>query len=622
MVLGDLTVQIGGFHDHWLRNGTDNPTLLMAAMQYYGYDFICLMDSAIEGADTVKKQVEEWLDGVAVYIGHEDMYGFGHMLNINNDYERDFNSLDYINEFKKAKSEKGFTALAHICYPKSFEHIVKKEGAIDYLIDNNLVDAIQLERPGDWKYVEHRAREGKKLPLVGGWDSHRIKDKKGLTNALYFKNANPDGHLDSAPKMRTIVFCEDNSFESILSAVRAGKTVLEYVETKELFGSPEYVEALKSRGYIEKMEERVEKYSQYSFAPPVLTSGDTATLKFSISGKVYYPDAKLNKLVGKTDENGNFVLDSVPMPVNQDMSYIPIAIEGENGGRLYAVKVKNKINVSVYPVYRDGKRYILLKSEEAPINAEIKVKLPVPVNIVADINKDGVLIPLPDDVPTIFDYDLIVRSGNCERRYAERTCAISVGRFSGDWENVRSYKMNSPEFCGGYGNNRKYPGEDEFSMTFGFAYDEDNFYCRMNVTDAVHVPPPYGEQMYNGDCVYFALEPKVSHGHPAQSTGSLSLSIGAPVEAGPVAQSDLSLSGTDYLKKFEQYEGGRIIEIAIPWSDISKIYPITAEKNTDMAIGVGATNDNGAGVVDGMMWPRSTGEKMRTTDDFAILTLE
>lgn len=35
MKLKNITVQIGGFHDHWLRNGSENPTLLMAAMQYY-----------------------------------------------------------------------------------------------------------------------------------------------------------------------------------------------------------------------------------------------------------------------------------------------------------------------------------------------------------------------------------------------------------------------------------------------------------------------------------------------------------------------------------------------------------------------------------------------------------
>ena len=40
MKLKNITVQVGGFHDHWLRNGTENPTLLMAAMEYLNYDFI------------------------------------------------------------------------------------------------------------------------------------------------------------------------------------------------------------------------------------------------------------------------------------------------------------------------------------------------------------------------------------------------------------------------------------------------------------------------------------------------------------------------------------------------------------------------------------------------------
>jgi len=44
ITLGNRRIFMGGFHDHWISTNADNPALLMAAMKYYPYDFICLMD--------------------------------------------------------------------------------------------------------------------------------------------------------------------------------------------------------------------------------------------------------------------------------------------------------------------------------------------------------------------------------------------------------------------------------------------------------------------------------------------------------------------------------------------------------------------------------------------------
>lgn len=61
MMLNDrIPLQIGGFHDHWLRNGTDNATLLAAAAQYYHYDFICLMDGFRREVEQFRQTVESW----------------------------------------------------------------------------------------------------------------------------------------------------------------------------------------------------------------------------------------------------------------------------------------------------------------------------------------------------------------------------------------------------------------------------------------------------------------------------------------------------------------------------------------------------------------------------------
>jgi len=75
MKLKDITVQVGGFHDHWRRNMSDNATLLAAAMQHYHYDFICLMDGFDAVAQREKALVEQWLPGAKVHLGEERTYG-------------------------------------------------------------------------------------------------------------------------------------------------------------------------------------------------------------------------------------------------------------------------------------------------------------------------------------------------------------------------------------------------------------------------------------------------------------------------------------------------------------------------------------------------------------------
>ena len=79
MKLKNISVQVGGFHDHWLRNGTDTSAVLIAAVTKYHYDFICLMDGEFgDRAKRIKNQLEMWIPGFHAYIGMEKMYGWGH----------------------------------------------------------------------------------------------------------------------------------------------------------------------------------------------------------------------------------------------------------------------------------------------------------------------------------------------------------------------------------------------------------------------------------------------------------------------------------------------------------------------------------------------------------------
>ena len=256
MKLGDIDIQIGGFHDHWLRTGTGVSSILIAAITRYHYDFICLMDAEFgEEALKIKNQLESWISGFKAYIGSENMYGWGHMITVMNDCpDVDLQNEDFKAEMKKLKDYGGIVALAHINHTLSRDRIAKA-GYIDELIDGGYVDAIQIEKGKDLDYVKNRIKEGKKLPLVSGWDVHYVTPRYGMPNCIYDKNFDVKEHLDDANVVRTIVFAKDNSLNSIKKALNEGKSVIEDTQTGNLYGSPYLIELLNKNGYHEKMKE-------------------------------------------------------------------------------------------------------------------------------------------------------------------------------------------------------------------------------------------------------------------------------------------------------------------------------------------------------------------------------
>ncbi len=216
MKLKNITVQVGGFHDHWLRNGSDTSAVLIAAVAKYHYDFICLMDGEFpKRSKDIKEQVEKWIPGFKVHLGIERMYGWGHVISVMNDCpDIDLENADYKEEFLKMKSAGGIAALAHIGYPLTKEKIIKT-GKLDELIDGGYTDAVQIQDEKDWKIIEKRLQKEKKPAVISGWDSHMLFNVPGLPNCIYDKDFGVPQHFDHSSFMRTIVFSEDNSLESI-----------------------------------------------------------------------------------------------------------------------------------------------------------------------------------------------------------------------------------------------------------------------------------------------------------------------------------------------------------------------------------------------------------------------
>ena len=103
------------------RNGYSG--VLIAAVNQYHYDFICLMDGEFpDRAEIIKRQMEEWIPGFKVHLGEERTYGWGHVVSVMNDCrDIDLENVDFKEEFSKMQKAGGIAALAHIAYPLSKE---------------------------------------------------------------------------------------------------------------------------------------------------------------------------------------------------------------------------------------------------------------------------------------------------------------------------------------------------------------------------------------------------------------------------------------------------------------------------------------------------------------------
>ena len=618
MKLKNITVQLGGVHDHWLRNGSDNPTLLMAAMQYYHYDFICLLDNEFgEKAIKEKQDIERWMPGKRVYLGSEKAYDWGHVVCIENTCEDyDLANLDWRTELQKLHRGGGVVVLAHVGYPYTSTAFFDA-AKLNEVIDGDYTDAIQLERDSDWELVRERAMTGAPLPLAGGWDAHYLLPVYDDKPNLYSSDCIPYKHFEARPGMRTIVFSEDNSLESIRKSIRAGKSVLENVETGNFYGSPELIELLIEEGYPEKIKELTHTQNKLVLQNTPLKAYAPAVLQFPGKGIVTIPaDNSLSCSEVETDELGCLSLDLVPMPVMQNFTYLPFYWRGEGAERMWAVKVNNNISYKVVPKIKEGKRMLTIEAME-DIDGDIFVKEPVTFRSHVNVGKGEELlcVKIPDEIPDIFNIALEIRSLNGGYSTYEKTTGIAIAR-NADWEwsDCPGYYANTQEQCGGFGSNRPYPGEDVFSGVGQFRWDQEYLYFRCDIVDSTHVAPNPGRDMYRSDCTCISFDPKLTRGKNMKEI--VGFMIGFTKE-GPQVWQDRNIENAKL--DLEDTAVGRIVTAAIPWESIGA----KPEKGLHIGMHFSFLNDNGDGLLDNVHWPMPAEDKrMELPGDFGVLYLE
>lgn len=615
MRLKNITVQVGGFHDHWQRNGSEVATLLMAAMQYYHYDFICLLDREYgEKALREQRDVERWLPGKRVFLGTEYPYDWGHMVVVESSITHmEHDNPNWREEMQRLHAGGGFVALAHIGYPYDDGISSAIGDAWDEIIENDYVDALQLERLTDWELVKHRAAQGEKLPLVGGWDSHYLKGKNDDCPNLYDGTHTPDRHIDTAPGMRTIVFADDNSLESIRDAIRQGKSVLEHVETGQLFGDPALVQLLQEEGYFEKVRELSAAQFRLQLENEALLAYHPGTLRFPGKGTVTLPaDEFFTPKEVEVGEDGLLSLDKVPMPAPLEFSHLPFRWKGETGERLWAVKVVNPVQYAVIPVQKDGKQMLTVQAR-IDLDCEITVTKPISFrqNCSAKKGEDLLCVELPADLPERYEIALTVRGKQGGISHFATKTGLAIAKPAGTpWAECPTYHADSQEQCGGFGNNRPYPGKDVFSAKTQFQWDEEYLYIRSEVIDHVIVAPPSGRFMYISDCICVNFDTELTRDRSNHCVGFL---YGFP-ESGPevVGKPDARLSR-------ELTEDGYITTVCLPWKELG----VTPRKGLHMGMLICFLNDEGAGAVDNVHWPMPAPEgRMGQTRDYGMICLE
>ncbi|MCD9024652.1 hypothetical protein [Cohnella silvisoli] len=638
--IGDQTVIIGGFHDHWFRNGSHNPSLLMAALNYYHYDFICLMDKSPIDA-WLKSCIEAYDPNLRIFLGFEQIYGWGHVVTVHG-RETQIASHDHREILRQLKRECEFVALAHPHYPVTYETIFLN-GELDRLLDEGIIDAVELEirYPEQVEWFKNRDRSGKLTPIVGGWDHHIFNPIKHLPKVLYTEEQDPSTHIDTSGGNRTLIFAEENNFPSIVRAVNNGNTVIENLHTGELVGPSRLIAELECHGYREKMEELNRKRDTITLMIDRLpVVGEPLQLDFSQPGTVMLPGTLEKPLTYATDPAGRLFIERLPPIMDRDRTHFPVVYLGEDSyKRIFAIEISHSIQLDILPKINlaEDELHAIIIHPKIPFQGNIQLTVEHIIPDGVSLDEYNLTIPFPDhskpEQPVSYVVTATGDKGITRRQEGLLTFATAA-KFTRDWSATPAVVVNTaqyvPELYSVHGANFIWLGPEHFSAEVRFAWTDQELMVRIDVIDEVVYQPFKGHFMYNGDAIQFAIDPLLRRG---STEGSIYFYGFALTSEGPEVfrykspleeandnftppQEDVSLGG-NYLE-VERTPQGLVYLLKLPWCELAPLQPQTGSQ---LGLYMIFHNNNGEGLVNALHWPKPIQGEFMFPELWGVLTL-
>jgi len=631
--IGGERVFIGGFHDHWARTNQDNPALLLAAMDYYHYDFICLMDGRKGRA--FARFCEQFAPWMKLYPGQELVFGWGHVVTVGDpDIQQIAAREDYANVLAELSACVPLVALAHPMFPRTEDEILLS-GELERMLDEGQLLVTQVQgSPAERDMIARRQRAGKKTPIISGWDVHNVIPQPHLKPVLY-DGQKPDGHLDSCGGLRTIVFAAENSLEAIIAAVKAERSVLERTHTSEFLGPLALVAHLEKHGYRQHLAEldRRRDAVHLDVAAPAV-AGEPLELRFSTPGQVTLAWTLDEPRSAETDGGGVLRLDAAPAIMDRDVTHLPvIKVEPDGFRRVFAVELHHPVQLDVFPMIDAGRTCVEVRPRR-PFRGTWAVT--VDESPQARAEGDGNLLRAPLDAKPgrygdPLHYSLQAMSdGGVGRGQRGLLTFTTAPRFRGGWDTVPEIPIDQARNVGGYGANRPYPGSEVFSVRLQFAWDESAFRMRARVTDAVHHNPFNGHYIYQADCLQLGIDPVLRRDESmigAYQYGCALTNSGleAFLWTGPrkdiyphVPPVKANVPVDPALLEVERWDGGLVYAMKLPWERLAPAEPAAGRR---MGVYFIAMNNNGEGLLDALHWPEPTSGMWHNARLWGVLTL-
>lgn len=635
--LNGKTLLLGGFHDHWSRCG-QNSALLLAALNYYHYDFVTLMCGP--DLDAPHRELATRLsDRIRIYPGREQMFGWGHVVTVNpRGPVLGVDGGDYEASLRLLKESCDLVILAHPEYPGTWEKLFLT-GEMDRLLDAGAMHAVNLINTRGFEgprlreliaWFDERDARGLVTPIVGGWDAHMVLPQRDLPIALYENERSPRGHIDTGGYNRTILFCEENSLPAIVDAVRRGQTVIEDLQTGELAGPRALVQFLKESDYAGATArlDQARGEVRLTIPSPWVSNGESV-LSISRPGRVHVVVPTMDGLKPASFPGRQTLTDGIAgveagesvqvawphPPAGRNSDYAAVAFRTPDGfEKIWAVETRHPIQMELLPAYREGKPGVELRSLRA-FSGKVSIKVEGLLEWSGEMEV-SVWVPLPKPPQALIcraSWRAELPNGFWR---AEETLLtfITAQKFNGDWEALTVYAVDEACFAPtrAYGASRPYPGKEVFAVYLQFGWDAGGLHLRAKVRDNIHYQPNRGHYAYNADCLQLGIDPALRRKPSIGHVYSFNLALTpegpelyrwlAPTEEDSPGfhcpQDDVSL-GENFLR-IEPVEGGLIYDLNLPWSELA---PFEPNEGARFGIYFIAMNNNGVGLVDTLHWP-------------------